>query len=194
MSKLIKLTYQQIIDNSSDDLFEKAIFHTSYKEFIAKSKIYNRDGKITTFAELKEKDGRANSLHYKLTFATGHILDSLNNKIPNLFDQLGNRIQFKFAELNLIDSSIEDETLHKIKVLYTTDVLTLHEVIGEYLLLSTNNDGDFWGNDELKQTFMVKSRDNLTISAYSERQQRCISEESVRLAHGNHLFSELGMI
>ena len=78
-------------------------------------------------------------------------------------------------------------------MLYTTDVLTLHEVIGDYLLLSLNND-NCWESDELKQTFMVKSRDGLTISAYSERQQRCISEESLRLAHGNHLFSELGMI
>jgi hypothetical protein len=37
---------------------------------------------ITTFAALKAKDGRANSLHYKAGFAIGGIVERLQNKIP----------------------------------------------------------------------------------------------------------------
>lgn len=193
MPKLIKLTYQQLIDSSSEDSFEKAIFDSSYQEFLTKFQAYNKEERFVTFNELLEKDGRANSLHFKLTFASGHILDSLNKRIPNLRDQLGNQISFKFAELHLLDSSIEDQALHKVAIRYTTKVLILHEIIGDYLLLSVDKDFD-WERDELRQTFMVKTQQGLSISAYCEKTQTCLTEGSLRIGHNGHLFSELGIL
>jgi hypothetical protein len=193
MSKLIKLTYQQVIDFASEGVFEKALFHSSYETFISKFEAYNREKKYVTFKELIEKDGRGNSLHFKLTFAAAHILDSLDKKIPNLLDHLGNTISFKFAEIYLLNSSINDITQHKIQILYLTEVLNLHEIIGEYLLLSAENDFD-WERDELRQTFMLKTQPCLSISAYCERKQECLTEGSLKVVHSRHLFSELGII
>ncbi|MEJ6979018.1 hypothetical protein WG906_01060 [Pedobacter sp. P351] len=193
MSKLIKLTYQQLIDSASEGTFEKAIFNCSYEAFISKSEVYNRDNKYLTFSEIVEKDGRANSLHFKLTSAASHLLESLNKKIPNLSDHLGNPIPFKIADLQLLNSCIEDESRHRIKILYTTEVLHLHEIIGDYLLLSLDKDFD-WGKDELRQTFMLKTQACLSISAYCEKKQECLTEGSLKLVHSRHLFSELGII
>ena len=69
----IKLVYKQLIDETTVSSFEKAIFQTSYQEFLLKSEAYNPDRKLKTFSKIKANDGRANSLHYKLSFAVGHF-------------------------------------------------------------------------------------------------------------------------
>ena len=93
----IKLVYRQVIDESCATGFEKAIFQASYDEFLLKSQAYNNQGKFKTFSKTKANDGRANSLHYKLGFSVGHFIAELNNKIPVIKDNQGNKISFDVA-------------------------------------------------------------------------------------------------
>ena len=73
MSKAqVKIVYRQVIDESCSSGFEKAVFQASYEEFLLKSQAYNQEGKFKTFSKIKANDGRANSLHYKLSFSVGH--------------------------------------------------------------------------------------------------------------------------
>ncbi|MEO6523611.1 MAG: hypothetical protein ABIN91_18150 [Mucilaginibacter sp.] len=81
---LIKLAYKQVINTLSVSDFEQKVFNISYQEFLMKSQAYNIDGKFKTFEEIKTNDGRANSLHYKLSIAVTHIVEELCNKIPGL--------------------------------------------------------------------------------------------------------------
>ena len=47
MSKAkIKMVYRQVIDESCQSAFEKAIFQASYDEFLLKSQAYNGEGKV----------------------------------------------------------------------------------------------------------------------------------------------------
>jgi hypothetical protein len=117
----IELIYRQVIEQSAESAFEKAIFHASYQEFLLKSQTYNIGGKFKTFSKIKANDGRANSLHYKLSFAVGHFIAQLNNKMPLIKDNLGNKLSFDTAGFELIESHLEDISLHKLAINYTTN-------------------------------------------------------------------------
>src|SRR5438876_9251225 len=93
---LIKIAYRQVIDASSTGSFEKKIFHDSYAEFLLKIQAYNPGKKFSKFSEIVANDGRANSLHYKCSFAVLHHIEELKNKIPGLQDNAG-RMTIPFA-------------------------------------------------------------------------------------------------
>jgi hypothetical protein len=160
----IKLVYKQVIDESSISNFEKAIFNASYQEFLLKSQAYNLNGRLKSFSRIKSNDGRANSLHYKLSFAVVHFISQLNNKIPIIKDNLGNKLSFETARFELIESHSEDISLHKIAINYETAILTLIEFVGEFLLLSCNNSDD----NKTTETFVVRMQPNLSIISYEE--------------------------
>ncbi|MES2265497.1 MAG: hypothetical protein V4520_01975 [Bacteroidota bacterium] len=160
MSKaIIKLTYKQIIDASSSTDFEKNVLFSSYQEFLLKSQAYNPGGKLKTFSEMKNNDGRANSLHYKLSFAIGYFIEMLKNKIPALTDNLGNSVTFEVPKFELIESDTTTMAAHKVALNYITGDLTLLDTFGEYLVLSPG------GSDE---TFTIKLQNGLAISSYRE--------------------------
>ena len=158
----IKLVYKQEIGEKSESGFEKAIFQASYQEFLLKSQAYNPGLLFKTFSRMKEADGRANSLHYKLSFSVLHFISQLNHKMPVIKDNLGNKLTFETPRFELIESHIEDISLHKVAVYYETESLTLLEFMGEYLLLSNCNKAE----NELTETFVVRMQPNLSILNY----------------------------
>lgn len=160
----IKLVYKQVIDAHSESAFEKAIIQASYQEFLLKSQAYNRDGKFKTFSRMKANDGRANSLHYKLSFSVLHFIEQLDNKIPLLKDNLGNKLAFETAAFELIESHTEDMQLHKVAINYQTETLMLIDFMGEYLLLTK----DIPGGSEPANTFVIKMQPDLSIATYQE--------------------------
>jgi len=169
MSKaLIKLAYKQVIDSTSTGSVEQKIFHDSYNEFLLKSQAYNLEKKFTTFTEIVANDGRANSLHYKLSFAVLHHIDKLNKRIPGLQDEAGGaNIAFDVPEFKLLESSIVDRSAHKIVIIYTTGFFGLLESFGEYLLL-TSTDISTKGSDEPVASFVIKMQPGLSITSYKE--------------------------
>ena len=158
----IKLVYKQVIDERSESGFEKAIFHASYQEFLLKSQAYNIDRRFKTFSEMKVNDGRANSLHYKLSFSVLHFIEKLNNKMPVIKDNLGNKLSFETPWFELIESHTDEISFHQVAVHYQTAPLTLVEFMGEYLLLSADNKAE----NEPVDTFVVKMQPNLSVANY----------------------------
>jgi len=158
----IKLVYKQEIGEKSESSFEKAIFHASYEEFLLESQAYNHGRHFKTFSRMKGADSKANSLHYKLSFSVLHFVSQLNHKMPGIKDNLGNKITFETPRFELIESHIEDISMHKVAVYYETATLTLLEFLGEYLLLSNCNKAE----NELTETFVVKMQPNLSILNY----------------------------
>lgn len=167
----IKVCYKQVIDASSTGDFEKQILKASYDEFLLKSQAYNMEGKFKTFTQLKTNDGRANSLHYKLSFAVGHFIDRLNKNIPVLRDNLDNTVNFDTARFELIESDITDMAAHKVAINYITTDLTFCSIIGEYLVLA-KGDAD---PNEAVETFTLKIQPGLAIINY----RNCYREFSV---------------
>jgi len=160
----IKLVYRQVIDESSESAFEKAILQASYQEFLLKSQAYNPEGKFKTFSKMKANEGRANSLHYKLSFAVGHFIAQLDHKIPLIKDNLGNKLSFETARFELIESHIGDFSLHKVAINYETITLNLVELLGEYILLTHDDPAD----GEVLQTFILRMQPDLSIISYQE--------------------------
>lgn len=159
---LIKLVYKQVIDASAQGSFERNVFHTTYDEFKMKSQAYNLEGKFKTFTELKANDGKANSLHYKISFAAGHFVEGLKNRTPELADNLGNAIAFDIAKLELIESDLTNAEAHKLAVNFITDTMVLYNIIGEYLVLG-KYDAAATGPTE---TFIIKMQPHLSIVEY----------------------------
>ncbi|WP_183575569.1 hypothetical protein HDF18_16810 [Mucilaginibacter sp. X5P1] len=161
---LIKLAYKQVIGSSSTGDFEKNVFNASYQEFLFKSQAYNMEGKFKTFSELKANDGRANSLHYKLSFAVGNFINRLNNRIPVLADNADNSLVFEVPKFELIESDITDKTKHQVAINYCTGILTLLDVIGEYMILAIGDVAD----SETFESFTLKMQPGLSVVFYHE--------------------------
>lgn len=171
----IKLAYRQIIDATSTGGFEKKIFHDSYAEFLMKIQAYNPGNKFSTYSDIAANDGRANSLHYKCSFAVLHHIETLKNKIPGLLDTAGRvAIPFDVAEFKVLESGITDKSLHKVAIIYSTDIFTLVDSFGEYLLLAAGDQSATIANPGL-ETFTLKMQDNLSIINYRE----IISEKTI---------------
>jgi hypothetical protein len=160
---IIKLTYKQVIDASSTGDFEKNVLFASYQEFLLKSQAYNPGNKLKTFSEMKNNDGRANSLHYKLSFVIGYFIETLKNKVPVITDTLGNSITFEVPKFELIESDITTMTAHKVAINYITPELTLLNTIGEYLVLTAGN---------CEESFTIKMQDGLAITSYQQAESK----------------------
>ncbi|WP_428327506.1 hypothetical protein [Mucilaginibacter sp.] len=160
----IKLVFKQVIDASADSGFEKAILNASYQEFLLKSQAYNLNCAFKTFSDIKANDGRSNSLHYKLGFSVGHFISRLNNNIPLLKDNLGNKISFETMRFELIESHMEDIAQHKVALNYETGFFTLVEVMGEYMLLTKSDLNEY----TLAETFILRMQPDLSIISYHE--------------------------
>jgi hypothetical protein len=176
----IKLIYKQVIDAHSKSAFERAIIQASYQEFRLKSQAYNQDARFQTFSQMKANDGRANSLHYKLSFSVLHFIEQLNNKIPVLKDNLGNKLAFETAAFELIESHTQDMLLHKVAINYQTETVTLIDFMGDYLLLTKDDLAD----SEPVNTFVVKMQPDLSIMTYQEINQFAVANRQLTVVSG----------
>ncbi|MBS1918546.1 MAG: hypothetical protein JST87_19940 [Bacteroidetes bacterium] len=165
---LIKLAFKQVIDCNAQTQFEKDIFNDTYCEFLMQSQIYNKGKKHNTFDEMIRNNPKANSLHYKVGFAIGLYVQSLNNIIPGLKDTLGiTSIPFEKFQFHIISSDVTNKATHKVAVIYRTGTMTLHEIIGDHLVLTsgdisvTHDEGGF-------NTFIVKMQPELSIINWTE--------------------------
>lgn len=162
---LVKLMYRQLINSSSENSFEKAIWKATYDEFLLKSQAYNKEGKYSTFQQMVANDGRANSLHYKCGFAAAGFMNALQNRIPCLKDSSYRLMPFETYEFKLIDSDISHIQSHQIAIHFITPLLTCYDVIANHLLLSFNTDKEA-GSSTLAETFMLNLQPSLSIINY----------------------------
>jgi hypothetical protein len=156
---IIKLTYRQLIDPSSEDQFEKKVLHYSYEEFLLKSQVYNPEGKFKSFTEMKANDGRANSLHYKSGFAVDGFISALKNTIPKLKDNLGKALSFENYSFELVESDISDRTKHSVAIHYSTPRLILHKTIGEFMVLGKDD-------ETTRETFTLQISKDLAVTFF----------------------------
>lgn len=144
--------------------FERRIFHDTYKEFQKKSKIYNLNNSLHTFAEMQKANEKAKLLHQKLHYSAMNSISSLNNEMPILSDETGKSILFDLADLRIFASDLKNKAGHVVSITYTSSKLVLHEIVGDMLILSY----DFKGN--FNETFMVKMTSDLVIKYEKNRE------------------------
>lgn len=165
---LIKLTFRQIIDSSSQDDFEKKIFDDTYDEFLMQVQAYNSENKYKIFSEVLASNPKAGSLHYKVGFSIGLYIRELDNKIPGLKDSLGHSsLMFSAHTFEIVESDITNKSAHKVAITYTTDILTLLDNAGEYLLLASGDQSEN-ASKHAVETFLLRIVPNLSIVEYQE--------------------------
>ncbi len=164
---LIKMMYKQVIDATKKNTFEKNVLDVSYSEFLLKSQTYNIERKFTTFNQMTDNDGRANSLHYKTGFAVDGLIHKLKNKIPGLKDSLGiTDILFEKYQFRILESDTTNKQVHKVAIIYLTDTMTLFDIIGENLVLANGDCSTT--HDEFASTFVLKMQPELSIFQWAE--------------------------
>ena len=165
MLTIIKLSYRNIIDASSQNQFEKNVFNFSYEEFLLKSQAYNIDGKFKTFSELKTNDGRANSLHYKSGFAVAGFIETLNKKIPFLEDSSGKPVSFDICNFEIIETDITNRLFHIVALHFFTAALILKGSFGDFLVLAEEKNEALNPNE----VFTLQLQPDISVVSYEER-------------------------
>ncbi len=166
---VINLSFRQYIDDNSEGAFAQSVLYASYNEFLLKSQAYNPGMRCATFSEMVNNDIRANSLHYKCGFPVSEYIDALKNRIPVLSDNGGNPIKFINRQFHIVESDITDISKHRVAITYMTDIMTLVDNIGEYLVLAYGNKSESILNwqTELLDTFLLKVVPGLSVCNYS---------------------------
>ena len=165
---LIKMMYKQVIDAATKNVFEKNVLDASYSEFLLKSQTYNMERKFTTFNQMIENDGRANSLHYKTGFVVDGMIRKLKNKIPGLKDSLGTTdILFDKYQFQVLESDITNKEEHKVALIYRTGTMTLIDIIADHLVL--DNGDCSTTHEEFTSTFILKMRPELSIFSWKDK-------------------------
>jgi hypothetical protein len=134
----LKITCRQLIDSATPGLLAQTIHQFSWNEFLLKSQVYNPGGKLETFTQMKDADGRAHSLHYKTGFPVTPLIEKLDNQIPDLYDNAGAPILFENWQFEVVESHTADKDRHIVAVNYITGWLRLAESFGQYLLLTAH--------------------------------------------------------
>jgi hypothetical protein len=151
----INLSVKQYFNFMCKTDFERRIFHDTYKEFQKRSKIYSLDQHLHTFSQMQNANEKANSLHQKLQYSVMNSIAALDYKIPVLSDLEDHPIRFDWAELHIDASDLLNKGAHVVSITYTSPKLTLHEIIGDLLILSYSGS---------EQTLMVKITENLLVN------------------------------
>ena len=161
----LKLTFRYLTDANSPDQFSKALMKLSHDEFKLKSQAYNTEGKFNSFSEMKANDGRANSLHYKCSFAVSGLIETLNKKIPGITDELGRPLEFETFSFELIESDINDLLRHKIAVHFITGELNLLMNAGDRLIV-TKPGAEPDAENGFQDCITIRMPDGLAVSGF----------------------------
>lgn len=164
---LITLSYRYLINSDSKGYIAEGIHKASWEEFLLKSQNYNKDGALFSFSQMKEKDGRANSLHYKTGFAADGYIALLNKHIPGIVTTQEDPLLFETYRFELLSSDIRDRNAHSVAIHFISPKLTLLQSFGERLLLAYG-DRSTGLNDHasIEDTFMVSLQPSLSVIQY----------------------------
>lgn len=154
----INLSSKQYFNFMCKTDFERRIFHDTYREFQKKSKPFNENQSLHTFAQMILENKKADSLHQKLHYSIMDTIITLENKMPVLNDVNGKSILFDRSELRIYASDLLNKAGHIVSITYTSPKLVLHEIVGDLLILSYDLKGTF------NETFMVKITEDLVIN------------------------------
>lgn len=145
MSKrIITLCYRKIIDVNSTGLWERLVFNDTYTEFLVQVQNYDHEGKHSTFSHLLQHNPEAAKLNFLVSSACTGYLNRLNEKIPDIYNILGQQfLTFKSFHFEIINSDIHNSSFHQVAINFYTESLVWHETVGHYLLVSDKNAGNY---------------------------------------------------
>lgn len=138
--KIIRLCYRKIIDTSSQELWDKYVYDSSYKEFLLQSQFYNQEKKYTRFSDLLLYVKGAEKLHFLVSAAVTGYLQQLGNKIPDIRNNQAKLfLTFTDYQFEIIQSDIKNKSHHRVSISFYSESLIWHASPGNFLLVSPAN-------------------------------------------------------
>ncbi|MFT3947669.1 MAG: hypothetical protein QM763_11930 [Agriterribacter sp.] len=139
--RIITLCYRKIIDARSQKEWEKLVFEDTWREFKMQAQLFNQEKKYSTFAQLSLNVPAAEKLHFLVSAAAVNYIKQLNNKIPDVVNNIGKTfLSFNQFYFEIVNSDIQHKPVHSVAINFYSDPLIWHEAIGDYLLLSADTD------------------------------------------------------
>jgi len=136
-TRIINLCYRKIIDANTTGIWEQLVFNDTYTEFLMQAQYYNQEKKHTNFAQLIQQVPDAGRLHFLVSAACVEYLQQLNERIPDIFNILGNKfLNFKSFHFEIINSDIRQRSAHQVAISFYSEPLIWHDTVGNYLLVS----------------------------------------------------------
>jgi hypothetical protein len=137
---IIQLCYRKIIDASSEKIWDKYVFESSYKEFLMQSQLYNQEKKYKSFAELLLNMPGTEKLHFLVSAALTGYIQQLNGKIPDILNNLGRHfLEFINFRFEIINSDVMDKSKHQVAINFFSEPMLWHDTVDNHLLLSALN-------------------------------------------------------
>lgn len=135
--KIIRLCYRKIIDSSSQKIWDKYVFDSTYTEFLLQAQFYNQQKKYKTFGELIQHVPNAEKLHFLVSASITGYLKHLNETVPDIVNNLGRQfLPFKNYNFEIINSDIKNKNDHQVAISFFSEPLIWHDTIGDFLLVS----------------------------------------------------------
>ncbi|CAM4383857.1 hypothetical protein SAMN06265348_11463 [Pedobacter westerhofensis] len=136
-TRIINLCYRKIIDANAAGIWEQLVFNDTYTEFLMQAQYYNQEKKYTSLAQLVLHVPDAERLHFLVSAACIEYLQQLNERIPDIYNILGNKfLNFKSFHFEIINSDITQRSAHQVAINFYSEPLIWHDSIGSYLLVS----------------------------------------------------------
>jgi len=138
-NRVITLCYRKVIDANATKAWDKLVFEDSYREFKMQAQLYNQDNKYRSFAELLQHVPGAEQLHFLVSAAVTGYLQTLNEVVPDIINNLGKHfLRFNKYQFEIINSDLQNKSRHQVAFNFYSEPLVWHETIGNYLLVSEN--------------------------------------------------------
>ncbi|PIQ21894.1 MAG: hypothetical protein COW65_06445 [Cytophagales bacterium CG18_big_fil_WC_8_21_14_2_50_42_9] len=138
-NRVITLCYRKVIDANATKAWDKLVFEDSYREFKMQAQLYNQDNKYRSFAELLQHAPGAEQLHFLVSAAVTGYLQTLNEVVPDIINNLGKHfLRFNKYQFEIINSDLQNKSRHQVAFNFYSEPLVWHETISNYLLVSEN--------------------------------------------------------
>lgn len=139
--QIITLCYRKIINIQTTKPWEELVFNATYTEFLMQVQNYNQQKLYQTFAQLTQHVPAAAKLHFLVSSACIGYLQQLNEKIPDIYNVLGQQcLTFSSFKFEIINSDINNKAAHQVAINFYTGLLNWHDTIGNHLLISNPMD------------------------------------------------------
>jgi hypothetical protein len=137
---IIRLCYRKIIDASSQKMWDKYVFESSYAEFLMQSQLYNQEKKYNRYSELLITVPGSEKLHFLVSAAITGYMQQLNGKVPDILNNLGRHfLNFINYQFEIINSDIQNKAAHQVAINFFSEPLIWHDTIDNYLLISATD-------------------------------------------------------
>lgn len=161
---IIRLGYHKLIDQTSSSHWEKGTWEATYKEFFMQAQQFDQAGKYKTWEQLSQNIPKAEQISYLVSTSIIGYLRDLDKKIPDLTNNFGELwIPFTQFQFDIITSSIQDKSQHKIAIYFQSEPLLWLDTIGNQMLLALDNQVDKLKNGQSIETQMLNLPANASI-------------------------------